>query len=750
MTKIRAYLRILVCGLALQAGQLPAAADWLYTPGGGPSKFMSFNASSSPVAGTGACAAANVDCMVFSPVNTAGAPLFTSTTPGRVDPTGSTTQPVSAASLPLPTGAATSALQGTGNTSLASILTALGSPFQAGGSIGNTGFNALQGGAANAVGNPFFMSPATGATFPISAASLPLPTGAATQTTLASLLTALGTPFQAGGNIGNTSFAVTQATAANLNMTCANCSGSGASAVDEATYVPGSPTVFAPGGMFFQTTATNNALTNLQNGMWQGTANRAGFVNLRNASGAEIGVAAAPVQVSLANTASNATAVSVSGTVTANAGTNLNTSALALETGGNLAQIVTDLGPPGATACATDTSSCSVNQLMQRLAQRLSTINTTLGTPFQAGGSIGNTTFAATQATSSNLKAQVDPLTIATWGLAPVAAGTAPTNAQVIGCIQASPTPSANQSVAVSCDAAGNVKVVGTGILDTSSFSQPTTQGSGVLGLVNTSARSGLTNATMSYLSLDATAALRVAIVSGAGSGGTASNFGSAFPTAGTAMGASDGTNMVGVRASNYGTSPGAVTALATNSFVTNTVPENLTQFGGSTLSASNPLPSQLSQGGAVLSATNGLFGNLLQGNAVLSATNPIFSRSVASSAGGCTPSGAVVPNNTTAVVVKSGAGTLCGVQVYGLGAAPAYLKFYNATSATCGSGTPIKRLMIPAASTAANGAGSNVTFADVGVAFSTGITYCITTGITDADNTAPAASTFLVNVDTI
>lgn len=46
----------------------------------------------------------------------------------------------------------------------------------------------------------------------------------------------------------------------------------------------------------------------------------------------------------------------------------------------------TDLGAPGAVACATDTSSCSLNQFMQRLAQRLSTIVTTLGTPMQATG----------------------------------------------------------------------------------------------------------------------------------------------------------------------------------------------------------------------------------------------------------------------------------------------------------------------------------------------------------------------------
>jgi hypothetical protein len=115
---------------------------------------------------------------------------------------------------------------------------------------------------------------------------------------------------------------------------------------------------------------------------------------------------------------------------------------------------------------------------------------------------------------------------------------------------------------------------------------------------------------------------------------------------------------------------------------------------------------------------------------------------------GGATPTGNIAPNNTTAVVVKASAGTLYGAQLAGLGSAPAYLKIYNATSATCGSGTPVKRLMIPAASTAANGAGSNVTFGPMGVAFGTGITYCVTTGIADNDATAPAASTFLVNLD--
>ena len=84
---------------------------------------------------------------------------------------------------------------------------------------------------------------------------------------------------------------------------------------------------------------------------------------------------------------------------------NIKTSVLptgaALETGGNLAQLATDSGAPGATACATDTASCNFNQLLQRLAQRLTTINTTLGSPFQASASIGNTSFAAQFSTNN-------------------------------------------------------------------------------------------------------------------------------------------------------------------------------------------------------------------------------------------------------------------------------------------------------------------------------------------------------------
>ncbi len=126
----------------------------------------------------------------------------------------------------------------------------------------------------------------------------------------------------------------------------------------------------------------------------------------------------------------------------------------------------------------------------------------------------------------------------------------------------------------------------------------------------------------------------------------------------------------------------------------------------------------------------------------------PVVVSASGSDGSGASPSSAIVPSNTTAVVVQAGATTLYGAQLYGIGSAPAYVKIYNAATATCGSGTPIKRLMIPAASTAANGAGSSIMFGATGLSLSAGLTYCVTTGIADSDTTAPAASTFLVNLD--
>jgi hypothetical protein len=206
-----------------------------------------------------------------------------------------------------------------------------------------------------------------------------------------------------------------------------------------------------------------------------------------------------------------------------------------------------------------------------------------------------------------------------------------------------------------------------------------------------------------SPLQLDSAGNLLVNVKAGGGAGGTSSSFGAAFPGTGTAIGveylSSPPTYVSGNMATLQVTSAGSLHVTA----------DNATTLGANTSANSSPVVNSLD-------LVNNMTGN-------------------------------IAANNTTAVVVNAAATTVYSIQLGGIGSGPAYLKLYNATSATCGSGTPTKRLIIPAAATAANGAGSNVVF-PLGLRFSTGLTYCITTGIGDADTTAPAASTYLVNID--
>jgi hypothetical protein len=117
-----------------------------------------------------------------------------------------------------------------------------------------------------------------------------------------------------------------------------------------------------------------------------------------------------------------------------------------------------------------------------------------------------------------------------------------------------------------------------------------------------------------------------------------------------------------------------------------------------------------------------------------------------AAATGGWTPQHFIAANSNNATNLKNSAGTVHAIQVFGIGSAPAYLKFYNkASSPTCGSDAVIKSIMIPAAPTAANGNGA-VMILDT--AFSTGISYCVVLNIADTDNTSVAAATYSVNID--
>ena len=121
-------------------------------------------------------------------------------------------------------------------------------------------------------------------------------------------------------------------TSNNLDVQCANCSGSGVSTADGASWTAGS-SLFAGIGGAYQTTVTSNPLTAGDQGFAQLTHYRALMTDWFNSSGTEMGTSGSPVQVSLANTGANGTAVAISA-----ASLPLPTNAAA-ETGGNLATL---------------------------------------------------------------------------------------------------------------------------------------------------------------------------------------------------------------------------------------------------------------------------------------------------------------------------------------------------------------------------------------------------------------------------
>lgn len=125
-----------------------------------------------------------------------------------------------------------------------------------------------------------------------------------------------------------------------------------------------------------------------------------------------------------------------------------------------------------------------------------------------------------------------------------------------------------------------------------------------------------------------------------------------------------------------------------------------------------------------------------------------ILSQAFAQMNDGVVPYHLVAANSNNSTLIAIGQHTVYSAELGGIGAAPAYLKFYDkATAPTCGTDTPIKVLIIPAASTAANGGGSNISV-NPGIQVNLGLGICVTTGIADNDNTSVAAATFLINID--
>lgn len=116
-----------------------------------------------------------------------------------------------------------------------------------------------------------------------------------------------------------------------------------------------------------------------------------------------------------------------------------------------------------------------------------------------------------------------------------------------------------------------------------------------------------------------------------------------------------------------------------------------------------------------------------------------------AHAAGGFTPFRLVSAASTNATNVKASAGTLGAIVVTSINAAMRYLKLYNlAVAPTVGTSTPVFIVPIPG-NTA--GSGAAIPLPSQGINFSTGIAFALTTGPTDADTGAVAASEICVSL---
>lgn len=111
------------------------------------------------------------------------------------------------------------------------------------------------------------------------------------------------------------------------------------------------------------------------------------------------------------------------------------------------------------------------------------------------------------------------------------------------------------------------------------------------------------------------------------------------------------------------------------------------------------------------------------------------------STTGGSTSFTLISAATTNATSVKTSAGTLYTLHAYNNGTGVAYLKLFNKASApTVGTDTAVMTIMLPASG------GATIPIPPQGIAFGTGIAYCVTGGGATSDTTAVAATQVFVN----
>lgn len=331
-----------------------------------------------------------------------------------------------------------------------------------------------------------------------------------------------------------------------------------------------------------------------------------------------------------------------------------------------------------------------------------------------------NTTIAVTQGTASNLNATVAPSAASTWGINTLGSTTSGQSGQLmLGAVTTgAPTYTTAQSNALSLDTAGNLRVnVITGATSGAVAQGSTTSGqTGIMvQCAATTASPTYTTATTNPLNCDTAGNIRVNVA--------------------TAVGTAAGATTSGITGSPI---MAAVTTAAPSYTTAQTNFLSLTTAGALRIDTS-------SLAGTTVATGNGVSGAGTQRVNIASDNSTFGVQPVGAASGGLSTLNFISAANTTGVNVKNSAGTVYHVETYNNTGTIFYLKLYNASTApTCGSGTPLRRIMVPAST---SGAGQ-VSDISLGVAFGTGIGYCLTAGIADNDTTNPTAAGALVSID--
>lgn len=262
---------------------------------------------------------------------------------------------------------------------------------------------------------------------------------------------------------------------------------------------------------------------------------------------------------------------------------------------------------------------------------------------------------------------------------------------------------------------------------------------------------------------LDASGFLKVDVAAGSAGNGAASNTGSAVPT----QASYNGLNIGGTLRGQTGVNPsgsvyagqedttsinGVTTLTGAGASGTGsqrvTVAQDTTTVAGSApgtagTASANVLTVQGVASMTPVQVSQATAANL-NATVVGTGTFAVQDSPTATATGGATPASILSANSTNATVVKNGAGTLYHISIQNTSTtALGYLIFFNtATTPTCTASPYYGPVAIPyVGSTGNNGSGVIEDFA-VGLNFSTGISYCITTAPAGTGSVAANAIT--------